>query len=286
MTPSLPSLISWIALLAQSISATSAGPRAGRGGWERQGDLLALLSTVTTRLWSASCTHVGRDTPVPLELGFNQGQDGAQGESGLQRGDLPKMMMEKRWQSRDLVPATIPFLLSVDITPAELESQGDDTNTAGIFPLHPDATLGRDCSAYAFFWGVAVMGGTCRGCRRWLCLSLLCPLPTRDCVSQSLIINQGPSNPVVPRTGTSLPCSIVRGAARSCWDVSSLIQKAVQCNSCTGTLIWLLLAEPKDKGWYFPKAPEGLSSIHPCAGAGACEVARRMARFQAIMIMM
>lgn len=73
MTPSLASLISGIALLAQSISAISAGPRAGRGGWEGQGELLALLSTVITSLWSASCTHVWRDSPAPLDLGFKRG---------------------------------------------------------------------------------------------------------------------------------------------------------------------------------------------------------------------
>lgn len=36
-------------------------------------------------------------------------------------------------------------------------------------------------------------------------------------------------------------------------------------------LIWLVLAELEDKGWDFPKAPEGFGSIHPCAEAGACE---------------
>lgn len=50
------------------------------------------------------------------------------------------------------------------------------------------------------------------------------------------------------------------------------MQKASHCNSCTGGLTWLLLAEPKDKGWDFPTAPEGLSSIHPCVGAGAREL--------------
>lgn len=47
--------------------------------------------------------------------------------------------------------------------------------------------------------------------------------------------------------------------------------RRVQCNNYTVGLIWLVLAEPENKGWDFPKAPEGFSSIHPCARAGACE---------------
>lgn len=170
--PSLPSLISGIALLAQSISA---GPRSGRGGWKGQGELLALLSTGTTRLWSSSFTCVERLLPhwSLVSSRAKMEQKGSQGSSEV---ICPSRCMGKWWRSRDTIPVPIPILLSVDVIPAELKSQGDDVNTAGIFPVYPDATLGRD-SACAFFWALAVMAGTCRRCRRWLCLSLLCHCP-------------------------------------------------------------------------------------------------------------
>lgn len=43
------------------------------------------------------------------------------------------------------------FSLPAAITCAELESQGDDINAAGVFPGYPDASVGRDLCFMPFF---------------------------------------------------------------------------------------------------------------------------------------
>lgn len=125
----------------------------------------------------------------------------------------------------------------------------------GSFPATPVLPWGGVSLLEASFV-VWLMGGTCGGCRRWLCLSPLCLLPTTIT----------PVQMILQLLALAQPCPAVGGAACAREvSVSRLAGLAAQYG--TAGLTELVSAEPEDKGWVFPKALRVEQDSH---AAGAC----------------